>query len=244
MATTETAQEPAATARRLIGQYGWQLLGATALAQLAAAEAGAPTAACYSAMGRNLYAACRDGSAPGATAADRQRQAVAYSDLGRYLTVLAGRLPLPAGGAVEDGVQDALLTIHATLPACRQPPAFLAWAATIQRRQAYTAWHRSPPTASLEALLEGDPRLEPADPHARRVDPAGDQVVFRLLHDCLDTDEERLWALCVALGVKRRELALIFDTPLPRFDAVGARVRRKLRRAPAWRALTGRDGGC
>jgi len=69
MATTETVQEPATTARRLIGQYGWQLLGATALAQLAAAEAGAPTAACYSAMGRALYAACGTGSGPGATAA-------------------------------------------------------------------------------------------------------------------------------------------------------------------------------
>jgi len=138
---------------------------------------------------------------------------------------------------VEDGVQEALLTVCATLPACRQPAGFLAWAATILRRQAYAAWHRSPPTASLAALLEADPRWEPADPRARSIDPAGDQAVFRLLHDCLDTEEERLWALCVALGVKRRELGIIFDTPLPRFDSVGATVRRKLRRAPAWRML-------
>jgi len=237
METAETAQEIAATARRLIGQYSWQMLGATTLAQLAAAEAGAPTAACYSAMGRALYTACGAGSGPGATAADRRRQAVAYSDVGRYLTMLARQLPLPAGGAVEDVVQDALLTVHSTLPACRQPAGFLAWAATIQRRQAYVAWHRNPPTTSLEALLEADPRLEPADPRARSIDPAGDQAVFRLLHDCLDTEEERLWALCVALGVKRRELGIIFDTPLPRFDSVGATVRRKLRRAPAWRML-------
>ena len=171
--------------------------------------------------------------------AQQQRQAVAYGDVRRYLMVLAGRLPLPAGGAVEDGVQDALLTVCATLPACRQPGGFLAWAATILRRQAYAAWHRAPPPASLEALLAADPRLEPADPRARHVDPAGDQAVFRLLHNCLDTDEERLWALCVALGVKRRELGLIFDTSLLRFDAVGASVRRKLRRAPAFRALRG-----
>ena len=239
MAAPETTTEVSATARRLIGHYGWQWLGATALAQLAGAEAGAPTQACYSAMSRAIYAACVAGSALGAPAATRQRQAVAYEDLRRYLTVLAGRLPLPAGAAVEDGVQDALLTVCATLPACRQPAGFLAWAATILRRQAYAAWQRSPPTASLEALLAADPRLEPADPRDRTVDPAGDGAVFRLLHDCLDTDEERLWALCIALGVKRRELGIIFDTPPARFDAVGARVRRKLRRAPAWRVLRG-----
>ena len=92
----------------------------------------------------------------------------------------------------------------------------------------------------MAALLAADPRVEPADPHDRHVDPAGDQAVFRLLHDCLDTDEARLWALCVALGVKQRELGLIFDTPPARFAAVGATVRRKLRRAPTWRAWWGK----
>lgn len=155
----------------------------------------------------------------------------------RYLTVLAQRLPLAAAGSADDLVQDALLTIHATLPACRQPATFLAWAATIQRRQAYAAWHRRPPTASLETLLAADARLEPAELHDRRVDPAGDQAVFRLLHDCLDTDEERLWAVCVALGIKRRELGLIFDTPVAHFDALGVTVRRKLRHHLAFLAF-------
>lgn len=220
-----------------MGQYSWQLLGATELAQFAGAEVGAPTAACYSAASRAVYAACGAGSAPEATAADRQRQVVAYEDLRRYLTVLARQLPLPADGAVENGVQDALLTVWETRPACRQPAGFLAGAATILRRQAYTAWHHRPPTASSEALLAADPRVDPADPRARSGDPAGDQAVFRLLHHCLDADEERLWALCVALGVKRRELGLIFDTPLPRFDSVGATVRRKLRGHPVFVAF-------
>jgi len=138
MAAPETTTEVSATARRLIGHYGWQLLGMRELAELAGAEAGAPPAACYSAMGRALYAACVAVAAPGATAAARQRQVVAYEDLRRYLTVLARRLPLPAGGAVEDGVQDALLTVCATLSACRQPAGFLAWVATILARNEQT----------------------------------------------------------------------------------------------------------
>ncbi|MDQ2809612.1 MAG: hypothetical protein M3Z04_22285 [Chloroflexota bacterium] len=91
--------------------------------------------------------------------------------------------------------------------------------------------------------IEADPTQEPAD-RTRTVDPLGDQAVFRLLHECLDTDEERLWALCVALGVKRRELGIIFDTPVARFDAVGASVRRKLRQHPAFQGLLRGDGAC
>jgi len=115
MAAPETTTEVSATARRLIGQYGWQLLGANELATLAGAEAGAPPTACYSAAGRALYAACVAGSELGATEADRQRQAVAYADLGRYLSVLAGRLPLRrrrgsggwGAGRAADGVRDS-----------------------------------------------------------------------------------------------------------------------------------------
>ncbi|MDQ2807988.1 MAG: hypothetical protein M3Z04_13925 [Chloroflexota bacterium] len=233
METEDTPDTLPATARRLIGQYSWQLLGARELVTLAATEAGAPRSACYSAYSRALYAAC-------GAATDPRRQAAAWSDLGRYLHVLAVRLPPPAGDDPADAVQAALLTVHATWARCRQPGGFLAWAGTILRRQAYAAWRATPPTDSLDALLAADPSQEPAD-RTRTVDPLGDQAVFALLHECLDTDEERLWALCVALGVKRRELGLIFDTPLARFDVVGATVRRKLRRHLAVRALRGRE---
>ncbi|MDQ2809614.1 MAG: hypothetical protein M3Z04_22295 [Chloroflexota bacterium] len=142
---TEDATLPA-TARRLIGQYGWQLLGAGELGTLAATEAGAPRSACYSAYSRALYSAC-------GSVADPRRQAAAWGDLGRYLHVLAVRLPSPAGDDPADAVQGALLTVHTTWAQCRQPGGFLAWAGTILRRQAYAAWRTTPPTASLEALL-------------------------------------------------------------------------------------------
>jgi hypothetical protein len=73
---------------------------------------------------------------------------------------------------------------------------------------------------------------DPAAARDRRVDPLGDQELLHILHDCLETDEERAWALWICLGLKRREWAMIFDTPLSHFDWLRVRVQRKLRHCP------------
>ncbi|HUS15326.1 MAG TPA: sigma factor [Chloroflexia bacterium] len=196
---------------------------------------------CERVVSAALFDACVRGGLPTATPDERHRQELAYRDLSAYLCTIARYLRLPPEYEAGDLVQETLIVVQQTHRHCRDPEAFLAWAATILRRQAQASWKDRPALRPLEldALdLAGQGRQAPCPPaRDRSVDAAGDQELLRLLHDCLSTDEERLWALCMMLGLKRRELGLIFDQPLARFDYIARIVKRKLAANPQFRAL-------
>jgi DNA-directed RNA polymerase specialized sigma24 family protein len=126
------------------------------------------------------------------------------------------------------------MIVYQQVATCRQPEAFLAWAIVILRRTAAGTWRhpRSAPLEVSQSMPQQEASWEPILPLATS-DPGGDQELLRLLHDCLDTDEERAWALWIFfVGLKRREWELIFDVPLTRYDTLGQQVKRKLRRSP------------
>lgn len=234
------------TCRQMSARYRWQFLTPARLAQRITqilAESLPPAVdlhvLCKQAVSIELYTALQT----------HATQGLAFADLSSYLAVLADRLPSPRPGVGwDDLVQDTLIDIQQTYATCQVPAAFLAWAVTILKRKGTATW-RSQPPLSLEAMTARDQTLTGQEWPAmrdRRVDPLGDQDFLRFLHDCLDTDEERAWALWIALGLKRREWSLVFDTPLPHFDWLRVRVQRKLRHCPRFHLLVERapTGAC
>jgi DNA-directed RNA polymerase specialized sigma24 family protein len=236
----------AAAARQLVRRYAWRLITEPGLVARVARRMQAPeplppdpAILCEQEAGAELFAACERGGLRSATAHERQQQEWAYHDLGNYLFTLAPRLPPPAPGvAWADLVQETLIEVHQRYPTCRQPSAFLGWAVAILKHKGAGTWRTARPTDPLP----GDDEEAAAAPRAHQADPAGDQDVLRLLHECLDSDEERLRALWPFLGLKRREWALVFDAPLARFDQLGVAVKRKLLRCPAFLAWAGQPG--
>jgi DNA-directed RNA polymerase specialized sigma24 family protein len=219
-------------------RYRWQFLTPTRLAERLTQLLVAPgmmdlAVVCKQAAGIELYTALHTPAT----------QEWAFADLRSYLTLLAKRLPAPCPGVSwDDLVQDTLIEIQQTYPTCQVPTAFLAWAGTILKRKGTATWRRHPPL-SLEAIAAREPTgigKQWSSERDRHVDPLGDQDFLRLLHDCLETDEERAWALWIALGLKRREWSLVFDTPLPHFDWLRVRVQRKLRHCPRFHLLVAR----
>lgn len=222
-------------ATKLIQHYDWHWVQPAALvaqAQNAAADSlgaasGEGAHIIEQAASGILFSGCQDPAT---------REA-AYQDLTSYLRKWTRHLAPPAPGVLwEDLLQETLRTIVEGRVPCQDPTAFLHWAVVILKRAAAGTW-RSPRPAQLDM-----PGVEePAAPLAT-TDPAGDQELLRLLHDCLDTDEERTWALAVFFaGLKRREWALLFDTPIERYDTLGQQVKRKLRRSVRFRAFFGKD---
>lgn len=238
------ARDLLAAATALVTRYHWQTLTPADL--VARVQACYPLPApfppedldrlCEQAASALLLAACQAVGPPDRGVRCREE---AYTDLGLYLNTLACRLALPPGVNASDVVQDSLLIIYQTLPTCREPRAFLAWAATILRRQAARQWRSTPAPARYAAALDTQAALlpDPQPARERHVDPDGDQALLGLLHRCLDTDEERLWALCVMFGLKRRELHLLLDASPAHLDALAQRVRRKLRSSAEFRAF-------
>jgi DNA-directed RNA polymerase specialized sigma24 family protein len=238
-------EEIARAARQLVRAYDWWLITEDALAARVAERLRAPGSPrldilCEQEAGALLFAACEHGGLRTATPTEQQQRERAFHDLANYLTAVACRLPPPAPAiAWDDLVQETLLEIHQKYGTCRQPLAFLGWAVTILKRKGAGTWRTG---GREEPLPAGDGAeaalLERAvEPPSRQVDPAGDQEVLRVLHECLDTDEERLRVVWVFAGWKRRDWALVFDTSLARFDQLGVTVKRKLLRCPAFRAL-------
>lgn len=231
------------TCQELVDRYRWQFLTAQRLAarvaQLLAAPMPPPGVAlpllCKQAAGVELHTALQTPAT----------KAPALEDLSRYLTALAVRLPPPRPDVSwDDLVQDTLIEINQKPGACRVPAALLAWAVAILKRKGGATW-RTRPAISLEALAESAHPAQP-DPSLsrdRHVDPLGDQELLQILHDCLETDEERAWALWICLGLKRREWAMIFDSPLTHFDWLRVRVQRKLRQCPRFLVLMDRAPG-
>lgn len=244
-----TPGDLARAARALVHRYGWQLVTeARLVARVAGRRSDQATPPptldilCEQEAGAELFAACERGGLRTATPAERQAAEAAYHDLGNYLTVVARHLPPPAPGVTwDDLVQATLLEIYRKHHTCTQPRAFLGWAVTILKRQGAATWR----TAGREVPLPAGEQAEAAllrqggNARNRHVDPEGDQDLLRVLHECLDTDEERLRALWEFQGWKRREWALVFDAPLTRFDRLGVIIKRKLRQCLAFRALIG-----
>lgn len=224
-----------ASAAALIARYGWQAVTVRTVVERVqdrqAQHPAAPmpvTRLCREEASAILFAAC--GEAPSTGLPER-----AYQDLRAYLARLAAHLALPAGTTAEDLVQTTLLTIYQKRTTCRSPQTFLGWAATVLRRQQATVWRQTTPAQPLSTTDEDQLAAAPPPPH----DPAGEQELLRLLHNSLDTDEERVWAFCMMMGLKRRDLLLLLDVPPAQLDVLAARVRRKLRANPAFRAWVG-----
>jgi DNA-directed RNA polymerase specialized sigma24 family protein len=242
-ADTPDPEQISQASQQMSARYRWRFLTPTRLAQRMAqllAESRTPAGdlpvLCKQAASIELYNALH-------TAATQE---IAYADLSSYLTVVAGRLPPPRPDVSwDDLVQDTLIDVQQKYATCEVPAAFLAWAVTILKRKGMATWRREP-TLSLEALAARDETTlngEWIGARDRHVDPLGDQELLRLLHDCLDSDEERAWALWIALGLKRREWSMVFDAPVPHFDWLRVRVQRKLRHCPRFRLLVARSAG-
>jgi len=234
-----------------VQRYCWQLLAVESLIDQVASQA--TTSAhnvltdrewarlCEQVVSVALFDACVRGGLATASLDEQRCQELAYGDLRAYLITKLRYLGLGTGIDGEDLVQETLLIIKQSHRACREPAAFLAWAVMILRRQGQATW----PTRPLPRSLNHEP-AEHGHADARRtvdsradrsVDPQGDQDLLRLLHNCLETEEERFVAVCMMLGLKRRELSWVFDAPLTHLDYVSQCVKRKLRASAEFRAL-------
>jgi DNA-directed RNA polymerase specialized sigma24 family protein len=216
----------------LVARYRWQeVRAATIVARVQSWQEDPAASAlpdlpvlCLQAAGEWLYTAC---SAP---PPDDNR---GYDDLRRYLEVTSGQLAPPAPPlAWDDLIQETLLVVRARLTDCRNPRAFLPWALEILRTAGKRSWRRRRAHSLDAAIEQAGEAAHPPSPE-RSVDPTGDQELLRILRECLDTDEERGWALWLVLGLKRREWALIFESSLTHYDWLRQRVRRKLMRCSA-----------
>ncbi len=247
-------EDIARAARTLVRRYAWRLVTEARLVERVAQRLCEPEPRlpptldmlCEQAAGVVLFGACERGGLRTATASERRQVEGAYQDLGNYLTAMTIRLLPPAPTVTwDDLVQETLIEIHQRYRTCEQPATFLGWAVTILKRKGAATWrtlHREEPLPEDEAaevalLPPGSPAS--GDLRNRHVDPEGDQEVLRILHQCLDTDEERLRMVWDIVGWKRREWVLVFDAPLARFDQLGVTVKRKLRRCAAFLALVG-----
>ena len=241
-------EEIARAAGRLVRAYDWWLVtegGLRARVARRLREADPPVSLdilCEQEAGAVLFAACERGGLRTATPTDQQQREWAFHDLGNYLTAVTRRLPPAAPDATwTDLVQETLLDIHRQYQTCRQPVAFLSWAVAIMKRKGAGTWRTAHPEEPLPAGEEAEAALlrRAVEPRPRHVDPEGDQEVLRVLHECLDTDEERLRVVWTFVGWKRREWAMVFDAPLARFDQLGVTVKRKLQRCAAFQAWLG-----
>jgi RNA polymerase sigma factor (sigma-70 family) len=172
----ELERQCAIVAERIVKEHDWRLLPAAeltrrALEQLRAGAADRPENATIGMYCIAMHAACS-----GAEGAQRQNQA--YGELARYLYSLAGaRFGDLSQDAREDVTQAALERVFKSFERCREPVAFLAFAALhlldavrSARRHAYR------PLESLEQALgddEGALADRLPDPHP----PALEQVL-------------------------------------------------------------------
>ena len=153
--TKELERQCAIVVERIIKEHDWRLLPPAeltrrALEQLRAGAAARPENATIGMDCIAMHAACS-----GAEGAQRQNQA--YGELARYLYSLAGaRFADLSQDAREDVTQGALERVFKSFERCREPVAFLAFAALhlldaarSARRQAYR------PLESLEQTLGG-----------------------------------------------------------------------------------------
>jgi DNA-directed RNA polymerase specialized sigma24 family protein len=247
--STPKPEDIGRAARTLVRRYAWRLVSEARLVEQVSQRLHEPEPRlpptldmlCEQAAGVVLFAACEHGGLRTATGSERRQMEGAYHDLGNYLSAMTPRLlPLAPTVTWDDLVQDTLIEIHQRYHTCEQPVTFLGWAVTILKRKGAATWR----TRRREEPLPDDEAAEiallpprPGDSRNRHVDPEGDQEVLRILHQCLDTDEERLRMVWDIVGWKRREWALVFDAPLARFDQLGVTVKRKLRRCAAFLAL-------
>ena len=217
----------------LVQSYRWQFITESVLltgAQQAQADRGLAHAAltvgevrqwCLQTAGTLLYQGCNR----------RPRDEVAYRDLYHYLLLHAPTLP-PPHPSVEwvDLVQETLLDIYRQPNGCRVPAAFLVWALTILKRKGARSWDQRVHDSLDKAQAAGDAALEQPDQRDRHKDPLGDQELLGVLHNCLDTDEERGWAVWhFYVGLKRREWTIAFDGGVRQFDRLQRAVVGKLR---------------
>lgn len=229
-------------AAALIARYGWQAVTEHAVVERVAARqaqdpAGpAPLARlCREEASAILFAAC--GADPASGLPDQ-----AYGDLWAYLAPPAAHLALPPGTTAEDLIQATLLTVYQKRARCRSPQTFLAWARTLLRGHQATVWRQTAPAMQqVQSLSSTDEAaLPPALRQNPPEDPTGEQELLPILRQSLDTDEERLWAICILLGLKRRDLLTLLEVTPAQLDVLAARVRRKLRASPAFRTWVGR----
>lgn len=141
---------------RLISEHDWRLLSRHAvllrtIEHLRSGVADRPESAAVGAYCIALHAACSGMEGP-------QRQNRAYQELGRYLYCLIGMrfIDLPAD-VREDVAQSALERIFRAFEHCREPIAFLAFAAQhlldavrVARRQQYR------PVESFDQIRDAD----------------------------------------------------------------------------------------
>jgi hypothetical protein len=253
-----TAHEVAVAAHKLVAAYGWQsvdpdLLVAQVREQLAAgavlAEPYGLERLCERAAAEQLYAGC--GLPPPTPAAARRREQ-AYPDVGQSLLAVGPRQlpPPPPDMDWPAVVQDTLQEIYLTLLRRQDTRGFLALALVILRRQSAGRWKarksQSAHEQSLDLTADDPSGAGPAisdvsiegtrDPY-RSVDPQGDREVLLILGRCLQTVEQRTIGLGLYLGLKRREILLVFQDLAGNYDNLRRAVEQRLARCSRVRRL-------
>lgn len=235
--------------RRLIAAYDWQSVNrehlvARVVARLAA---GAPfqepydlERLCQGTAAEQLYEAC---TLQPTTPAAQQRREAAYQDVGKYLLAVGPRQlsPPPPDVKWTQIIEDTLQEIYLTLTRRSDTSTFLGLALTILRRQRATSWKthlsHSAREQSFDATVEGDTGSSTVSPlvesiHTRdpyqSVDPQGDLAILTILGQCLRTVEQRIIALGRYLGLKRREILLVFTDLPEKYDNLRRAVEKRL----------------
>lgn len=233
----------------LLERRGWRLLDRAAwirqtLEALRAGVAGEPVQAAINRYSLALYRACA-----GEMGDDRRE--IAYAELFRYLYDSAASR---YADVCEDATQRALVNICARIGRCREPGAFLAFAAqqlmdaarAIRRQEASRAW-------PLDAIDER--AVASQGPPARSFgDPEG-----KLLADEQRTRFEQLAARFLAKhpragqqfaalrlkfidGLDEPTISRRLGKPVRSVHILRSRALKKLRKEPEWRAFANELG--
>jgi RNA polymerase sigma factor (sigma-70 family) len=243
-----------AAADQVIARYGWQLLDRQELARRArelvrASGVAEPLGAAVGAYCVALHDACS-----GAQGISRQQQG--YLELSRYLLGLVRRRYGDlADDAREDVAQSALERIFKSFDRCREPVAFLAFAAQHLLDAVRVARRRARrPVDSFERVFGAtdEPANEPAaapdlEPSRQVIDRERPAAVDQLLHEVLAAHPRASKQVAVL------RLGLIYECDDAEIGrrlgltaggvwAARSRIIKTIQSEPRWRARAGELG--
>ena len=208
---------------------------------------------CEHAAAEQLYNSCALGMRreEKLSANDKRRLESAYEDLANYLTAMATRLrrPIAPNVTLKELVQNTLIIIHKKLDKQTNLSYFLAWAVKIlefKRRETWRDWyahnkHIQPPDGdgeeggnsevdNMEASGSApDEQDRDHDNSLQGMGSEADDQLFTILSECLEDDQERLLALGLMVGMKRRNMQSIFAMLKDDFNSVRRKLITRLR---------------
>lgn len=257
----QTEDDIRSAAHRLIVEYRWQSISENQLIErvqewAATVDRTGPywlKRLCERAAAAQLYAACERGVLRTVTVEERERLEQAYQDLGNWLYAVTARMPSsPAPGeSLTAVVQNTLIEIHKHFASCTDPSSFLGFAATILERQRLATWrnlaHQNQREVSIDRILHSDDESE-SDNSIRESKAlvfndsydgiSGERMLFALFRDELNSNE-RLLALCFMVGLKRRDVLLLFSDSMTsaKYDNLRRSLIYKLRKSARFRQI-------